>query len=593
MDYSIERYASVRKTHTPSFGAEGDELSFLSDRTGGLEVWSVREAGGWPEQQTVLGQRVTFATQSPVRSEVAFGVDYGGDGQTQLFLITKNKKTRLTDAPTASHRWGGWSNDGNYVAFAANRESPDAFDIFVRPRAPEASPERVFQTDGWYDVLGWGPDDSQLLLRKTTSELDHVLSILDLTTGRERVLSPEPAKYESANWGPDGGVYVVTDHGRSRRYLGRLEPGEETVEEIVTDSSWNVEGLAVHPSSGRLVYGRNVNGYTKVTAARIVAPARIEQISDPKIPRGVAGEVSFDSAGDRFAVTVTTRRESPTVYVVKTETGEAEQWTCPSHGGIPREAFVTPETIQYESHDGLSVPALVSRPAGDGPHPVVVDLHGGPESQRRPSFNPFRQYLLRQGYALLEPNVRGSSGYGEEYAALDDGRKRPDAVEDVRSAVTWLRENDEFDHERVAVVGSSYGGWLALQCLVKHDVWSAGASVAGIVDLVTFLENTGDWRQSLRESEYGSIASDRDFLESISPKRNVTAIDSPTLLIHGANDPRVPPESVNEFAEELRDQKVTVEKHVLEQEGHSISTTESRATVYRKLATFLKDNVRV
>jgi dipeptidyl aminopeptidase/acylaminoacyl peptidase len=227
---------------------------------------------------------------------------------------------------------------------------------------------------------------------------------------------------------------------------------------------------------------------------------------------------------------------------VETATGDAERWTHAGTAGIPRETFVEPELVHYPTFDGREIPAFFSTPDADSEGlPVVVDVHGGPESQRRPSFGAVKQYLLANGYAVFEPNVRGSAGYGREYASLDDVEKRMDAVKDLRAGAEWLHDHPSVDQDRIALMGGSYGGFMVLAGLTEYpSLWAAGVDIVGIANFVTFLENTGDWRQSLREAEYGSLADDRKFLESISPINNADRIDAPLFVLHGENDPRVP-----------------------------------------------------
>ncbi|MFT4932055.1 MAG: dipeptidyl aminopeptidase/acylaminoacyl peptidase, partial [Natronomonas sp.] len=280
-------------------------------------------------------------------------------------------------------------------------------------------------------------------------------------------------------------------------------------------------------------------------------------------------------------------------YVVDVETGEAERWTNAATAGIPRETFVEPQLIHYETFDGRSIPAFFSLPRDvDGEVPVVVDIHGGPESQRRPSFNPVKQYFLNRGYAYFEPNVRGSTGYGRAYTHLDDVEKRMDSVRDLRAGVEWLHDRDAVDPDRIAAMGGSYGGFMVLAALTEYpDLWAAGIDIVGIANFVTFLENTGDWRRELREAEYGSLEEDREFLESISPINHVGKIEAPLFVLHGANDPRVPLGEAEQIVEELEDRGVPVRKLVFEDEGHGFAKLENRIEAYRAVVGFLDEHV--
>jgi dipeptidyl aminopeptidase/acylaminoacyl peptidase len=225
--------------------------------------------------------------------------------------------------------------------------------------------------------------------------------------------------------------------------------------------------------------------------------------------------------------------------------------------------------------------------------PVVINVHGGPESQARPIFNPVQQYLVAQGYAVLAPNVRGSTGYGHAYMSLDDVRKRMDSVADLQHAALWLRESGLADPARIVVMGGSYGGFMVLSAITTYpDLWAAAIDIVGIANFVTFLENTRPWRRKLRESEYGSLENDREFLEEISPIRRVERIKAPLFVIHGANDPRVPVGEAEQIVSALRQRQVPVEYLRFEDEGHGLVKRANRLIAYPAIARFLDEHVK-
>ncbi len=594
--YDIERYLRIRSAYSPSFLPDGS-LLFRNDATGVAQTWRVDEPLGWQSQVTFHDESVSFASASPERNELIYGMDEGGNERTQLYRVdaTGENVVNLTDEPDAKHRWGGWSHDGERFAFASNRRDERVFDLYVQGRDDD-EPRRVCETDGWYSVVGWSPDDERLAVRQARSNFDHDLYVVDVDGGElERVTSPDDdgTRYSSVNWSPDGdSFYLVTDEdGADTLFLARLDVSTGEVEKVVDGGDWNVGGVSVDDETGRVVYGRNVEGFTDLRAAEIEDGGLVE-LPTPDLPDGVIGGTSFGPDGDRFAVTVTGRSRNANVYVVEFETGDARRWTDAATAGIPRETFVEPTTVRYESFDGLSVPALFSTPeSADPPYPVVVDIHGGPESQRRPSFSALRQYLLAHGYALLEPNIRGSTGYGREYTHLDDVRKRMDSVRDIGAALDWLGERDDVDEDCVAAYGGSYGGFVVLAALAEYpDRWAAGIDVVGIANFVTFLENTGEWRRELREAEYGSLEDDRDFLEEISPVNNAHRIRAPLLVMHGANDPRVPVEEAEQIAEKV-EENAPVDTLIFEDEGHGFSKLENRIEAYTRLVEFLDKHV--
>ncbi|EMA62145.1 peptidase S9 prolyl oligopeptidase active site domain protein [Halorubrum distributum JCM 13561] len=598
--YDIERYLNVRNAGGADLGPDG-RLSFLLDTTGTGQVWSVREPESWPEQHTFFEESVSFVDSSPERSEAVFGMDEGGNERAQLYRLDYESGaiTNLTDMPEAKHRWGGWDSTGDRFAFASNRRDEAVFDVYVQGRDETGDDaELVYEGDGWLSVAGWSPSDDRLIVHEAHSSFDHDVYTLDLATGDLTHHTPHEGdvRYSGPEWGPDGeGVYLVTDRDTDTLRLERLDLETDEFAVVADGGEWNVDGVAIDDESRRVVYSRNVDGYSELTAGELVAPDRIDEFPDPDLPDGVAGGVSFGPDGDRFAVTATGSTHNANVYVVEATTGEAERWTRASTAGIPADTFVERELVHYPTFDGREIPAFFSVPETEPPesgYPVVVDIHGGPESQRRPSFASVTQYLLNNGYAVFEPNVRGSSGYGKAYSGLDDVENRMDSVKDVREAVGWLHDHPEVDPDRVVAMGGSYGGFMVLASLTEYpELWAAGVDIVGIANFVTFLENTGDWRRSLREAEYGSLEADREFLESVSPINNIESIEAPLFVLHGENDPRVPVGEAEQIVEEAREQGVPVRKLIFDDEGHGFAKLDNRIEAYREIVDFLAEHV--
>jgi dipeptidyl aminopeptidase/acylaminoacyl peptidase len=608
--YDIERYLNVRSAYGASFGPDGERLSFLMNTTGTSQVWTLEEPRGWPEQRTFYDEQVSFASWSPERPELIFGMDEGGNERAQLFRLDAEtgEIETLTAMPDAKHRWGGWSHDGERFAFTSNRRDESVFDVYVQGRDETGTDaELVSEGDGWLSLSGWSPDDSRLLVSQAYSNFDQDLYVLDLDAEEPDLehLTPHRSdvRYQSASWAPDGeGIYLVTDEGDSDTlYLAYLDLKSGDLQAVIHGEGWNVDGIALDDDTGRFVCSRNVEGNTELTVGEFDAddPTAFETFPEPDLPGGISGGVSFGPDAERFALSTSGDTVNTNVFVVDLESGETERWTSAPTAGIPRESFDGSELVDVESFDGLEVPGFLALPDeddrdadGDDGVPVIVDIHGGPESQRRPSFSSVKQYFLDRGYAYFEPNVRGSSGYGSDYAALDDVQKRMDSVADIEACVEWLRDHPAIDPDRIAAKGGSYGGFMVLAALTEYpDLWAAGIDVVGIANFVTFLENTGDWRRELREAEYGSLAEDREFLEEISPINNVERIEAPLFVLHGENDPRVPVGEAEQIAEKAADQGVPVRKLIFDDEGHGFSKLENRIDAYSAIADFLDEHV--
>ncbi|MFN2285787.1 MAG: alpha/beta hydrolase family protein, partial [Anaerolineae bacterium] len=306
--------------------------------------------------------------------------------------------------------------------------------------------------------------------------------------------------------------------------------------------------------------------------------------------------LAFSQDGNRLAFAFTNSTRAADIYIWDLMEDIVYPVTRSSHGGLAMASFIAAELIHYPTFDtdasgaARQIPAWFYKPqeAPDKPMPAVVVVHGGPEGQFHPRFTFFVQYLVHNGYAVLAPNVRGSTGYGKAYSHLDDVEKRMDSVADLAYAAHWLREQPGIDGERLVVYGGSYGGFMVLAAITAYpDLWAAAVDIVGISNFVTFLENTSDYRRAHREAEYGSLARDRDFLESIAPIHYVDKIIAPLIVVHGANDPRVPLSEAEQLAAALEARDVPVEFLVFDDEGHGVVKLKNKLVMYPAIVSFL------
>lgn len=587
MGYEFARYLKIRGAWGASWSADGRRVAFLTEITGVPQAWEVPAGGGWPEQLTFHEERVSGAEYSPTGGKILFGMDAGGNERSQLFLLgTEGSGERdLTRAPDAIHYSGGFSPDGTRISFTATRRNGTDFDVFVQD-VPDGEPETVWETSGYHTVSGWGPDGSFLIVSRHHSNTDNDLYRLDLGTGEATLLTPHEgeARFRSPNVTPDGAhLYLATDRDGDFVRLARLDLATLGVEYLTPDDH-DVEEVELSRDGGLLAATRNVGGYSDL----LLFNGRGGRMPDPELPRGIVGGLAFSPDGGHLAFTLVGPTRNPDVWTMQLPDGEARRLTRSSTAGIPPKSFREPGVVRYPSFDGLEIPAVFYEPEDPGA-PVVVNVHGGPESQSRPSFAPVTQYLLGRGHAVLLPNVRGSTGYGKRYTHLDDVRLRMDSVKDLAHAAYWLRERG---HEKIAVMGGSYGGFMVLAALTEYpDLWSAGVDIVGIANLVSFLENTGSYRRKLREPEYGSLEEDGDFLRSISPIHKADRITAPLMVVHGKNDPRVPVGEAEQIVASVRENGGSVEYLLYEDEGHGLAKLANRLDAYPKIAAFLDEHL--
>jgi dipeptidyl aminopeptidase/acylaminoacyl peptidase len=307
--------------------------------------------------------------------------------------------------------------------------------------------------------------------------------------------------------------------------------------------------------------------------------------------RGVVEHPVFSPDGSRLAYSFSSPVEPHDIYLFDVEAGTSTRLTT-SPRSVKVETLVEPTLHRFQSFDGESVPVFLFEPEGDGPFPVVVTVHGGPESQWlpwfAPSFAPLTQFLVSRGYAVAAPNVRGSTGYGKRYEHLDDIGKRLDSVADLAALHAWLSEQPRIDGARAVVYGRSYGGYMVLAALaLQPELWAAGIECVGISSLVTFLENTSPYRRAAREREYGSLERDRALLIEASPMTHIDAIRAPLFIQHGRNDPRVPVSESEHIHAVLTQKGVESELLIFEDEGHTVEKLPNRIELFTRMTAFL------
>ena len=596
-------YLNVRSASAPSWAPAAAALAFLTDISGVSEAWRVRVdmalGGGaqlWPDQLTFGGERVSAAVFAPTDERLLLASDAGGSELTQLLLLPPDGGAAqpLTSAPNAIAQFAEWSPDGQRILYATNTRDPRFFDVCERDLTTGET--RHFPLpEGTNWALRYSPDGQRILATHVETFFRDRLYLIERATGEARSITREitapHGSHSSPAWSADGQtLYLLTDEERDFRNLAALDLASGELR-YLTDENADCDDLAVSADDRMLALTTNVDGYSRLDVYDISDgwDAR-KPIPLAEQERGVISELRWSRDGRALAFT----RESSTaprdIWRLDAQTGALAQVTRSATGGLPRSAFVEPRLVRYPTFDGREIPAFLYTPTGREARglPTIVYVHGGPESQYRPTFNPIVQYFVACGYAVLAPNVRGSAGYGHAYMALDDVRLRMDSVADLRHATLWLASEGIADPRRIAVMGGSYGGFMVLAALTTYpDLWAAGVDIVGIASFVTFLERTSAWRRRLREAEYGSLERDRDFLTEISPLHKADRITAPLFVVHGANDPRVPVQEAEQIVAALRLRGVPVEYLRYEDEGHGLIKRANRLRAYPAIARFL------
>ncbi len=542
-------------------------------------------------------EEVMFTTQEQIGrlmvrdSTVIFSADMGGNENQQIFLLEGKTPKALTDDTKVRHYPGGFMEGGRFY-ISANARDPRCFDLMSLNTETLEKKILLENRDNFNNPAAISPDGRYLLYNKSMGINNNALWMYDTKTG-DAVRRPDTKAVISAKspaWLPDSsGFYYISDEDSDFFYLAfcDLKTGKGVK---VKEFGRDVEGLSISPDGRYLAVVINEDGYSVLRVCDRTAHSFVPL---PTPPAGVYSAPVWSNEGHRMALTVMSGTLTQDVWVIDADAYSVKRINDCFPPELSSSDFSEPVRGSFKSFDGLTVPYFLYVPKGREPRdlPVMISIHGGPEMQSRPAINgkEVQQYYISQGIAIVEPNVRGSSGYGKTYCHLDDVEKRLDSVKDIKALVDHLIEQGIADKDRIAVMGTSYGGFMTLNCAARYpELWCCCVATVGMFNLVTFLENTSPFRRSNREQEYGSLEKHRDILYNVSPVAKVDDIVGPLLIIHGKNDPRVPVTETYQAMEYLQKRGVDVSMIVYDDEGHGVAKFKNRLDCYPRVLKFVE-----
>ena len=605
----LNRYQNVRSAGFLDWTADGEGI-FINTRFGDVgQLHHVGHPGGARTQITFLDEPIGGVSRQPHGSKMIFTMDAGGSEFSQIFLLDPSGPDDALMLTDGESRNGAvlWDRRGEWIAYQSTRRNGASNDVWMMNIENPESAEMILESpDGtWWGAADFSSDIERLLIINYVSAADSRIHLLERASGKLRRVAGDPQNPSSNSplaFDREGkGFYYVTDVNGEFQQLAwkSFEEGAEPVF-ITADIPWHVEGGAMNEDRTRAAFTVNENGFSRLYLLDL---STNNYRTVDAIPTGLVGGLEFSPDGKRLGMTLNTSQTPSDSFVLALgagalEYGDLTRWTFSEVGGLDTGTFIEPELVSFPTFDSdaggpASIPAWVYKPAGEGPHPVIISIHGGPEGQARPSFSStYQMWLQKLGVAVVVPNVRGSDGYGKHYMSLDNGFKREDSVRDIGALLDWIAAQPDMDQNRVAVFGGSYGGYMVLACSVHYsDRLRAAVDIVGISNFVTFLENTQDYRRDLRRVEYGDERDPamRAHLEAISPLNHVGKIGIPMLVVQGQNDPRVPVTEAEQIVAALREQGLPVWYMNALNEGHGYRKKENRDIYQQATMMFLQE----
>jgi len=487
---------------------------------------------------------------------VAYTRDAAGNETFQLYVMEVGgaQSTMLSDGKSRNTE-PVWSNAGDKIVYSSTPAGESGVNLrLIDPFKPASERLIVKSSGGYLKAYDWSPDDKKVVFLYFTSNTSSTLGLLDVATGNKTTLSPAGSTgdlYDYPEFSKDGkGIYVVTDHESDTRRIAYVEIATGKFSYLPSSPKWEVDEIQLAPDGKKLAYTANEDGISRL---HVIDLAKNSDRAFADLPAGTISDPKWNANSTELAFNFTSSQTANDVYSVNLETGKYDVWARSTTGGLDTNKLSAPELIHWPTFDKRSISGFLYRPPSTfkGKRPVIINIHGGPEDQYRPSFGYDENYLITElGIAIVYPNVRGSTGYGKQFTHLDDLTKRDDAVRDLGALLDWIRTQPKLDADRVLVEGVSYGGYLSLSVAYAYSESIKGAiSESGITNLPSFVEHTEGWRRDIQRAEFGDERdpSMKKFMEKISPLNNADKIKKPLLIIHGQNDPRVPVEDVTKL----------------------------------------------
>jgi dipeptidyl aminopeptidase/acylaminoacyl peptidase len=566
-----------------------------------------------PEQLTDFDEPVRSGSWEPLKGEyLVFERASRGDEAAQIFrLDLPGKQVTLLTDPKERHDLQGWLHNSSQLlvlsrpldrhAQGGSRDNVSSTLMLIDPARPTQR-RRLAELPGtgWF-VGGVSWDDRQIALTRYVSANESELWLMPLATGKPVKVLPAPGSKDKGvylNGGfkrDNSGVWVISDRDGEFSQLFLYTIANRRLTPVTRHIPWDIGGGTSTRDGRLLALKANVDGREEL---RLFDARSLKELPAPKLPAGQVNVVEFHPRLPQLAVVMDSAKGPSQVWSLDPASDKVEQWTrAQAPQGVSTDGFADQQIVRWKSFDGREISGLLSLPPArfTGRRPVLIDIHGGPEGQAQVGFLGRYNYFVEElGVAIIQPNVRGSAGYGKTFLALDNGMKREDSVRDIGALLDWIATQPQLDAGRVLVSGGSYGGYMSLATAATYPDRIAGAvDIVGISNFVTYLRTTESYRRDLRRVEYGD---ERDpamaeFLTKISPVTNAARITKPLFVVQGRNDPRVPWTEAEQIVAKVRLNGSPVWYLLAENEGHGFARKENADFLFYALVLFAQQTL--
>ena len=600
---TIEKLYMTRQVGRPTWSPDGKSIAFVSNMSGRNNLWLVPATGGWPTQLTISDQRQSAPAWSPDGKWIAYQSDYDGDEQWDIFIVSPKtgKVVNLTQTRDIAESDPTWSPDGRYLAYTVKPKTSAAHEIDVYDMLMR---EVKHVTSGTPQDKGnsgptWSHDGKFIVYTQAQAKgTDANIFLAEVATGKSTLLTPHEGEqiFEADDISPDG-KHVLFTSNAANGYdnAGLIEIASRKITWLTRDK-WEIRADEFSPDGKHITFTANVDGNEDIYLHDL-ATGKTTALPIPKgLNEPAGGHTAFTKDGQRLLYYHNGPTAPGDLWVYHLATGKSEQITQSLVAGVRSEDMVEPHLVHYPSRDGKwTISALLYVPfnmARNGQNAAIVYIHGGPSAQTSNSFNRFIQYAVNQGYMVLAPNYRGSTGYGKEFQQANLFDMGGGDLQDVLAGVDWIKQTGHLDPKKIAVMGGSYGGYLSMMAVTKApEVWAAGVPIVPFVNWFTEIENEDPVLQQSDLATMGDVVKNKALYEDRSPINFIDQVRAPLLLLAGGHDPRCPKSETEQVVAAIKKRGGVVESKIYENEGHGFARVENQIDAYKRVADFLLAHV--
>jgi len=600
---SIENLYMTRQVGGSTWSPDGKTVAFVSNISGRNNIWLVPSEGGWPTQLTVSDQREIGPTWSPTGKWIAYASDYDGDEQWDIFLVSPKtgQVVNVTNTREISEESPTWSPDGRFLAYTVKPKTSSSFEIDVYDTAMREVKHLTTGTAA--DRMNvnpiWSADGKFVFYTQDQAKgTDSNIFVVDVATAQSTLLTPHAGEsiYSAEDVSSDGAHLLITSNAANGYdNVGLLEIASKKIHWLTNDK-WEISGSSFSPDGKSLLYTANVDGNVEIYRYDI-ATGKTSALPLPKgLNRPAGNGTPFTRDASRMLFTHTGPTSPGDLWVYTVADHKTSQLTHSLVGGVRSQDMVEPYLVHYPSKDGKwTISAFVYAPYNlprNGQHPAIVFVHGGPTAQTMNGFNRFIQYMVNQGYFVIAPNYRGSTGYGKEFQQANLFDMGGGDLQDVLGAADFIKQTGYVDPKKLILMGGSYGGYMTMMGVTKApDLWAAGVPIVPFVNWFTEIQNEDPVLQQSDMATMGDLVKNKALYEDRSPINFVDKIKAPLYLLAGGNDPRCPKTEAQQVVDAVKKRGGVVELKVYENEGHGFARVENQIDAYKRVADFLKAHV--